>query len=93
MQTAYAWALCVESSLGFVHSGCESTSNTLVDAKKPRKAAVGNLFAALERQTGCLSRQDKQPERRFREHAQAEQAKDAPSQEMGAFFADTTQAN
>jgi hypothetical protein len=34
-----------------------------------------------------------QLERRFREHAEAEQAKNAPSQEVGAFFAVTTEAN
>ena len=42
--------------------------------------AVGNLFGALERQ-------DKQLERRFREHAEAEPAKNAPSQEVGGVFA------
>jgi hypothetical protein len=40
---------------------------------------VGNLFCALER--------------RFREHAEAEQAKNAPSQEVGAFFVGTTEVN
>jgi hypothetical protein len=40
----------------------------------------------LERQTECLSRQDKQLERRFREHAEAEQPKNAPSQELGGVF-------
>jgi hypothetical protein len=39
---------------------------------------AGELSGALERQAGCLSRQDKQLERRFREHADAELLKNAP---------------
>jgi hypothetical protein len=47
----------------------------------------------LERQTVYrLSRQDKQLERRFREHTEAEPAKNAPSQELEASFAGTTEA-
>jgi hypothetical protein len=60
-----------------------------------RAAAVGNLFGALDldrQAVSRLSRQDKQLERRFREHAAAEQAKNAPSQEVEAFFAGTTEA-